>query len=248
MPILASHPEDSTGKHPEALSCHHISHDMVRHALQDNWEHLPHDLLVAVVKHLQPQDAKGMHRVCRSWHLAVRCGLQSMKPTPKLTPFYDVRDYFPRVSLCARGIRGDSSFLLPNSAAPYLTCTLQPPHRALSSHPACCPMSACQRMRQCRLGTGWKCCCMLTPFTHVSALTRTGDAGQLAAPAELHAEGEAPGPAGDCDSPAASQPGQRHPGGAQHHPEAHLPPGKPHRHTLDIRCRTEASGTLLPAQ
>ena len=94
------------GGHPEALSCHLFSHDTARHALQDNWEHLPHDLLVAVVKHLQPQDAKAMHRACRSWHLAVRCGLQSMKPTPKLTPFYDVRDYFPRVSLCAGCIRG----------------------------------------------------------------------------------------------------------------------------------------------
>ena len=112
------------GWHPVVLSCHYISHNMARHALQDNWEHLPHDLLVAVVKHLQPQDAKGMHRVCRSWHLAVRCGLQSMKPTPKLTPFYDVRDYFPRVSLCTRDTHKDLSTLLPNVQKPHASCAL----------------------------------------------------------------------------------------------------------------------------
>ncbi len=69
--------------------------------MQDGWEHLPHDMLVAVVKHLEPRDAKSMHRVCLSWHLAVRCGLQSMHPAPKLTPFPDIRDYFPRVRGCA---------------------------------------------------------------------------------------------------------------------------------------------------
>jgi len=67
--------------------------------MQDGWEHLPHDLLVAVVKHLGPEDARSMHRVCQSWHLAVRCGLQGMKPSPKLTPFPDIRDYFPRVRI-----------------------------------------------------------------------------------------------------------------------------------------------------
>ena len=67
--------------------------------MQDGWEHLPHDLLVAVVKHLEPEDARSMHRVCRSWHLAVRCGLQGMKPSAKLTPFPDIRDYFPRVRI-----------------------------------------------------------------------------------------------------------------------------------------------------
>ncbi len=70
-------------------------------ALQDGWEHLPHDLLVAIVKHLGPRDAKSMHRACLSWHLAVRCGLQSMHPAPKITPFPDIRDYFPRVRTCA---------------------------------------------------------------------------------------------------------------------------------------------------
>ena len=201
---------------------------MARHALQDNWEHLPHDLLVGVVKHLEPQDAKAMHRVCRSWHLAVRCGLQSMKPTPKLTPFYDVRDYFPRVSLSAGGTSGDSSDLLPTSRSPTPHVHSSATSCMLSSHPACCFMSACQRVRQSCLCTAWKQCCVLTPIAHVSVLMRTAAAGQLAAPAQLHAEGEAPGPAGDCDSPAAPQPGQCHPGGPQHHSEAHLASGKPH--------------------
>lgn len=29
--------------------------------MQDGWEHLPHDLLVAVVKHLEPENAEGIH-------------------------------------------------------------------------------------------------------------------------------------------------------------------------------------------
>lgn len=70
--------------------------------MQDGWGHLPHDLLVAMVQHLEPRDAKAMHRVCASWHLAVRCGLQSMKPSPKHTAFPDIRDCFPRVRLPAK--------------------------------------------------------------------------------------------------------------------------------------------------
>ena len=115
---------------------------MVCHALQGNWEHLRHDLLVAVVKHLEPLDAKAMHRVCLSWHLAVRCGLQSMKPTPKLTPFYDVRDYFPRVSLCARCILGGPSILLPTSrwSTPHALSSQPPPVRSPAiQHAALCP-------------------------------------------------------------------------------------------------------------
>lgn len=108
---------------------------MASHALQDGWEHLPHDLLVAVVKHLEPRNAKSMHRVCLSWHLAVRCGLQHMHPAPKLTPFPDIRDYFPRVRSCAR-VRSTAISAAMQHAQP---CGVHAGLWHLTRHPAALP-------------------------------------------------------------------------------------------------------------
>jgi hypothetical protein len=37
------------------------------------------------------------NRVCRSWQMAVRCGLDSMVPNPKHCCFESLRSFFPRV-------------------------------------------------------------------------------------------------------------------------------------------------------
>ena len=51
-------------------------------------------------------------------------------------------------------------------------------------------------------------------------------AGADSAPCQFPAEGEAAGPAGEHYTSAPAHPGQCHPGGPQHHSEAHLASGK----------------------
>ncbi len=65
--------------------------------MQDGWEHMPHDILVAVVKAAGPGEARAMHLTCKAWHTAVRCGLTQLTPRPKQCCFEGVRCFFPRV-------------------------------------------------------------------------------------------------------------------------------------------------------
>lgn len=57
---------------------------------------MPHDILVAIVKAAGPADAKAMHMACRSWHMAVRCGLDELTPCPKHCDLDGIRCFFPR--------------------------------------------------------------------------------------------------------------------------------------------------------
>ena len=65
--------------------------------LQADWGHMPHDILVAIVRLAGPADAKACHRVCRSWHYAVRCGTEALTPSAKHCAFPKIRECFPRV-------------------------------------------------------------------------------------------------------------------------------------------------------
>lgn len=65
--------------------------------LQVGWGHMPHDILVAIVRLAGPADARACHRVCRAWHHAVRCGTDALTPSAKHCAFPRIRQCFPRV-------------------------------------------------------------------------------------------------------------------------------------------------------
>ncbi|BDA50828.1 probable Internalin A [Coccomyxa sp. Obi] len=66
--------------------------------ITDGWDHMPHDILVAIVRCAGPKEARAMHMVCKSWHMAVRSGLTELTPRAKRCCFESIRCFFPRVT------------------------------------------------------------------------------------------------------------------------------------------------------
>ena len=60
---------------------------------------MPHDILVAIVRKADPADIKALHRTCRAWHYAVRCGTIALTPSAKHCKFPRLRECFPRVRM-----------------------------------------------------------------------------------------------------------------------------------------------------
>ena len=83
---------------------------------QDGWDHMPHDILVAVVRCAGPKEARAMHMVCKSWHTAVRCGLTELTPRAKRCCFERIRCFFPRVSAMLTPIMTQPQHVAPRPA------------------------------------------------------------------------------------------------------------------------------------
>jgi hypothetical protein len=75
--------------------------------MQGKWANAPLDIMVHIVDKVHPADLKALHRVCRSWNQAVRCGARVLSPH----------------SFCPAGVQGSFPAVRPRGDRSLGSCS-----------------------------------------------------------------------------------------------------------------------------